>query len=135
MGNVEFVRISPEYITSQHTHFLEAGAHDFGGMISVTSVLKNYDERRDVLIEINNTEHIIGCIYLTVTHQDMGKILTSILLGAYGLSDWYDDLKDFYYELAKKSDCDQFVFMGRRGFKKYFSELTEVATVFRVDLK
>lgn len=134
MASVEFNQISPDQLTSRHLHFLESGAHDFGGMLSVKHILKNYDAKRDVLIEIVGQE-VLGCIYLTITQQDVGKILTSILLGAYGLNEWHEELKDFYYTLASKNDCDQFVFMGRRGFKKYFEELTEVATVFRVELK
>lgn len=135
MANVEFIRITPEQITSQHAHFLEAGAHDFGGMISVKRTLEHYDALKDILIEIIEQNTLVGCIYLTVTNQDTGRVLTSILLGAFGLSEWSDELKQFYYALSKQCDCDQFVFMGRRGFKRYFSELMEVATVFRVDLK
>lgn len=135
MASVEFICIDPEDLTTPHLHFLEAGAYDFGGMISVEYVLKHYDAKRDILIEITKYDDLVGCIYLTVTDQDIGKVLTSILLGAYGLSGWTESLKKFYYKLANDSGCDQFVFMGRRGFKKYFDELTEVATVYRVNLK
>lgn len=135
MANVDFIRVDPEALNSECIGFLEDGAYGFGGITSVRSIFNNYNPGRDFLIDIRRDDESVGCIYLTVTRQDMGTVLTSILLGANGLGDWAAELRTFYYHLAKSQDCDQFIFMGRKGFKRYFAELEEVATVFRVNLK
>lgn len=132
---MKFERISPSEITPQIIKYLEIGAKNFGDLVHVDSLLQNYDPSRDLIIIGKNERLLRTAIYLTITHQEVGKVLTSVLLGGEGLSEWHDELRDFYYKLAREHDCDQFTLMGRYGFKHYFPELEEVATVFRVILK
>lgn len=137
MGKYSFIQVSPEEIQSdpKAMEYLQRGADGFGGMVSVERTLQNYLIGRDIYV-IGKLRNNLACsIYLTVTHQETGKVLTSVLLGGDNFGDWAEELKDFYYKLAREHDCDEFMLMGRKGFKRYFSELSEVATVFRVILK
>lgn len=114
--------------------FLEDGASGFGGILSVKKALDEYIIGQSLFVTVKEDESTIGAIYLTFTQQEVGKVMSSILLGGYKFSSWADQLSDFYYRLAQDNKCDEFMLMGRKGFKKYFPELCEVATVFRVKL-
>lgn len=137
MGKYSFSQVSPEEIRSDPValEYLSRGAGGFGGLISVENALQNYRIGQDLFVIVKYATILRGAIYLTVTMQDTGRVLSSVLLGGDNFSDWAEELKEFYYKLAKDHDCDEFVLMGRRGFKRYFPELSEVATVFRVILK
>lgn len=114
--------------------FLAEAANGFGGTINVENILNNYDEKHGLLIIVNIEDHTIGAIYLTFTFQENVKVMTSVLLGGDRFNEWTSQLSDFYYKTAADNNCSEFMLMGRKGFKKYFPELQEVATVFRVSL-
>lgn len=114
--------------------YLESGAHGFGGILSVENILNNFDPNHGLLIIIKTNDFTIGSIYLTFSQQETGKVMSSVLLGGDGFGEWAAELSQFYYKIAKENDCNEFTLMGRRGFKRYFPELEEVATVFRVSL-
>lgn len=135
MENVEFHQVSPQEISSEAIILLEQAASGFGGMLSVTQTLQNYDSSKDVLVEVKNATILLAAIHLTISHQVNGKVLTSVLLAGDNLAFWHEDLSRFYYKLAADHDCDEFMLMGREGFKHYFPELEEVARIFRVKLK
>ncbi len=132
-----FSIVSPDEVKSnlKAIEYLELGASNFGGIISVAKMIHNYSVGKDILVFVKFETKLRGAIYLTVTQQETGKVLTSVLLGGDHFHDWASELKEFYYKLAKDHNCDEFMMMGRHGFKRYFSELKEVATVFRVILK
>lgn len=117
---------------AQALRFLEIGADNFGGMLNVHNILK--DSPGCIFVNVKNNSRLVASIYLTITEQEIGLVLTSVLFGGVEFDEWYLELRDYYYALAKKYKCDHFTLMGRRGFKKYFPELEEVATVFRVKL-
>lgn len=137
MGNFRFHIASPEEIeiNPEALAYLERGANGFGNSIGVQQAIKNSKVGLGKFILIFNASLLRGAIYLTITNQESGKIMTSVLLGGDDFDEWYMDLREFYYKLAIDEKCDEFWLMGRRGFKKYFPELNEVATIFRVILK
>lgn len=114
--------------------YLERGATDFGGMASVAKCLEQARNGAGIFILINSAIKLAGAAYLTFTQQETGRIMTSVLLAGDDFVDWWGELREFYYKLLKEQHCDEFVMMGRRGFKKFFPELEEVATVFRLKL-
>lgn len=132
----KFEIVTPEEIRNdpKALKFLEIGASDFGGVLSVENILNNFSENIGLLIIVKSQERTIGSIYLTLTQQDIGKVMTSVLLGGENFTQWKDELRQFYYETARKNGCDKFSLLGRRGFKKYFPELKEIATLFEVSL-
>lgn len=134
--NFSFIQISSQEIAKnqQAIIYLEMGAAGFGGMLSVHQTIENAAEDKDLFILILYATKLVGAIHLTVTQQETGRVLTSVLLGGIEFEQWAEDLRQFYYKLAKDHNCDEFMLMGRRGFKRYFPELQEVATVFRVRL-
>lgn len=136
MGKFEFIKVIPENIRLDPSalKYLQDGATNFGGIQNVENILSNYDENRDLLIIVKNDYYTVGSIYLTFTQQEIGKVMTSVLLGGDKFGEWASELSKFYYKLADDNQCDEFMLMGRRGFKKYFPELREVATVFKVSL-
>lgn len=111
--------------------YLERGAADFGGLTSVAKTLQNARSGLGVYILIKDDTILRGCAYLTFTQQETGRVMTSVLLGGDDFHEWFRELKQFYYKLAKEQHCDEFMMMGRRGFKKFFPEMEEVATVYR----
>lgn len=135
MENVKFNLVPPQQLSAEAINFLHIAAKEFGGMVSVLQTLENYDPRRDILVEVRNGHDFLAAIHLTVSHQATGKVLTSVLLGGHSFDLWHNNLKTFYYKLAQYHDCDEFMLMGRYGFKRFFPELEEVARVFRVRLK
>lgn len=137
MENYSFSLASPDEIegSPEALRYLERGADNFGGMIGVQKAIQSVRQGQGFFIIGRNSNNISFCAFLTVTLQDTGKVLTSVLLGGDNFDEWFNELREYYYKLAKEHDCDEFCLMGRRGFKRYFPELTEVATVFRVILK
>jgi len=133
---VKFEISTPEQIKNDHLaiRFLESGAKGFGGILSVNKALDGFNPSQAAFIIVKHGSETIGAIYLTFTQQEVGKVMSSVLLGGNNFSEWSKELSDFYYQIAKENYCDEFMLMGRKGFKKYFPELCEVATVFRVKL-
>lgn len=126
----------PDLVRTNQTvmQYLIDAASDFGGIVSVNKALDLFDKQKDAFVVVSIGQDIVGSIYLTFTQQETGRVMTSVLLGGIRFSEWAKELSKFYYKLAKDMACDEFMLMGRRGFKKYFPELDEIATVFRVKL-
>lgn len=137
MEKFEFIEVSAAEVAAnpEAIKFLEEAANGYGGIVSVTKTLQNAVVGRDLFIFYKNAIKLRAAIHLTISHQEVGKVLTSVLLGGVDMQEWASELRDFYYKLAKQHDCDEFFYMGRRGFKRYFPELIEAATVYRVILK
>lgn len=114
--------------------YLLGAADGFGGKRSLVRYFDSYDPQTSSFVLVTLHVKLVGAIYLTFTQQEVGKVMSSILLGGDNFGDWAQDLSEFYYKTAKERECVEFNLMGRRGFKKYFPELEEVATVFRVKL-
>lgn len=131
-----FEIVSPDYIAadSKAIEYLERGAAGFGGMVSVKKTIREFKLGRDIFVLVKNETILRGAIHLNITQQETGRVLTSILLGGDDFGEWADELRKFYYKLAHDNECHEFSLMGRRGFKRYFPELQEIATVFRVRL-
>lgn len=136
MGNCNFCLVSPHEILNnpEALHFLEIGAEGFGGIFSVAQTLQNYVVGKDLLVLVKKETKLLGTIHLTVTQQDVGRVLTSVLLGGVQFREWARELRDFYYKLATDNQCDEFYYMGRAGFAKLFPELKEAARIYRVIL-
>ena len=131
-----FVEVSPTQVASncEALRFLEKAAEGFGGIFSVAKTLQNAISGKDLFVFVKNETKLRGAIHLTVTEQDVGRVLTSVLLGGEHFREWAQELREFYYKLAKQHACDEFYYMGRAGFKEYFPELKEVARIYRVIL-
>ncbi len=136
MAKFDFYIATPSEIRldQKAVRFLESGANGFGGMLSVENILNNFVENHGLLIIVKSKKETIGSIYLTITQQEVGKVMTSVLLGGERFSEWKDELREFYYKTARENGCDKFSLLGRRGFKKFFPELKEIATLFEVSL-
>lgn len=134
MGIYEFYLATPDEVEAspEALAYLERGAAGFGGLTSVVKAIQNcrLGIGKCVIVKIRN--NITGAIYLTITEQETGRVMTSVLLGGDNFRAWAAELNAFYYKLAADNDCHEFMMMGRRGFKLYFPELIEVATIYRV---
>lgn len=137
MGKYSFSIASPDEVEAspEALKYLERGADNFGGLLGVRKALETARHGQSIFVFVKNAIILRGAIYLTITHQDTGKVLTSVLFGGDNFDEWASELREYYYKLAKEHDCDEFSLLGRRGFQRFFPELKEVATVFRVILK
>lgn len=116
-------------------HWLDQSAIEFGGITSVEKCLQQSDDGHGFFIFCKKAIKLRGVIYIVLSDQEVGSVLTLMLLGGNDLLEWSDDLRDFLYKIAKELDCDQFYYMGRKGFSRIFPELEEVARVYRKILK
>lgn len=133
--NFKIVPARELVLNPEALRFLELAAENFGGILSVTKTLQNADPIKDIFVLVLNEIKLRGAIHLTITHQDVGKVLTSVLLGGVELRSWASDLSKFYHKLAQDNECDEFYYMGRAGFHRLFPELKEVARVYRLILE
>lgn len=133
--NFSFVSAREIALNPEAIDFLERAAKNFGGIISVIKTLQNAVAGKDLFVLALNETKLLGAIHLTITQQDVGKVLTSVLLGGVDFRSWADELSKFYYNLAHQHRCDEFYYMGRAGFNRLFPELKEVARVYRLILE
>lgn len=112
--------------------YLSTAADGFGGITSIPKIIDTMCEGSGIVIFCKNEIKLRGAIYITFTSQEVGKVMSVMLLGGIGFHSWKDKLRAFLYKLYEDHKCDEFFYMGRRGFHKIYPELEEVGRVYRL---
>lgn len=110
---------------------LTEAAEGFGGMIHVKNLLSYDDDTKKKIVLVKYATKLLGCFALTFTEQEVGKVMTLVLLGGTHLELWKNELSKFLYETADKHVCKELYYMGRKGFARLFPQLEEIARVYR----
>lgn len=137
---VSFDVVDPNNLSEQSKIWLELASEGFDGMFSVDVAMR---QPSGLFFECNEKSEekeklaiiLRGVVYVVFSYQGNTKILSLVMLGGCHLYEWADELRDFLYHLAEINNCDEFCYMGRKGFSRLFPELEECARVYRKILK
>lgn len=126
----EIYAIHPDnirFLSSKSIELLKSAHDPFYGAFDA---IDNARIGEGTVYEVRENEQIIGVFYLKYRFNHLGKIMELQYLGG-ELKKFVADLQEFLLELGPKQKCDEFIYLGRRGFARVFSILEEVGTVCR----
>lgn len=119
------------FISSKSVEYLKSAHNEFFGPFDALDKAKNQE---GFIFEVRSKGDLLGCFYLRFLDNHLGKTMNLELLGGQKMFSWKDDFVRFVYQIAKDEHVDEFVYLGRKGFSKFFDGLEYVASVYRCKL-
>lgn len=116
------------FISSKSVEYMKSAHNEFFGQFDALDKAKNQE---GFIFEVRSKGELLGCFYLTFRQNHLGKTMNLELLGGQKMFSWKHDFVRFVYQIAKDEHVDEFTYMGRKGFAKFFDGLEYVASVYR----
>ena len=110
--------------------WLSIAAEGFGGVTSMNKIIDTMANDTGIVIFCKNEIKLRGAVYITFTVQEIGMVMSVVLLGGIGFHAWKEKFRHFLYKLFDERKCDAFFYMGRPGFQRIYTELKEIGRVY-----
>lgn len=116
------------FISSKSVEYLKSAHDEFFGLFDALEKAKNQE---GFIFEVRSKGELLGCFYLRFIQNHLGKVMNLELLGGQKILSWRDDFVRFINLIAKDEHIDEFTYLGRKGFAKFFDGLKYVASIYR----
>lgn len=137
MPKIEFVLLTNQAIDKLPTkalEFLSKAVEKTNSNFSVDAAIQQFYQGLGYIYTAYYNDRIIGCFFINFSLVSGGKILSIILMGGENTQLWFEDIEDFFSNLAKQCECFKLTLMGRRGWGKIYPSLKEEAVLYSKNL-
>lgn len=119
------------FLSSKSVEYLKSAHNEFFGPFEALEKAKNQE---GYIFEVRSNGELLGCFYVRFIQNHLGKTMNLELLGGQKMFSWKDDFVYFMEQMAEDEHVDEFIYLGRKGFSRFFSGLKYVASIYRCKL-
>lgn len=134
---IEFHRVMPEsleYLGGDSIRYLDDAAKNSNNYFGAYQAIEQAKRGSGHIYQVIEGKNLLGCFFFTFVENHLGLCMTLILLGGKNLRYWAKSLSHCLYKIAETEKVDEFGYLGRKGFSRYFPELQYVASIYRKKL-